>query len=78
MAVDNGSNAMPAGDEALPLQRGENIPQLRPADAQLFRQNTLSGKTLAGGIFAVLHVEKQLRADGFRLGRMVAHCVHLS
>lgn len=33
MAVDDGANSVAAGDEALPLQRGQNVPQLCAADA---------------------------------------------
>ena len=72
MAVDDGANSVAAGDEALPLQRGQNVPQLRAADSQLLCQDTLPGQALAAGVGTVLHVGKQLRADGLGLGRLTA------
>ena len=73
MAVDDGANSVAAGDEALPLQRGQDIPQLCAADAEPLRQNALPGQALAGGVFAAFHGGQQLGADRFGLRELTAH-----
>ena len=77
MTVDNGANSMTPGNEALPVQRSQNVPQLCAADAQYFGQHILTGEALAVGIFTVLHGGQQVGPDGFGLGRLTAHSVHL-
>ena len=77
VAVDDGAHAVAAGDEALPFQRCQDIPQLGTADPQGFRQDAFPGQALAGGEFAVLHGGQQLGADGLRLSRLTAHVIHL-
>ena len=61
----------------LPLQGGQNVPQLRAADAQLLRQNAFPWETLAVRVGAVLHVGEELGTNGFGLGGLSAHTIHL-
>ena len=77
MPVDDGADAVAAGDEALPLQGGQDIPQLGTADPQLFRQNALAGEPFTVGVFTVFHRGQQLGANGFGLSRLAAHFIHL-
>ena len=55
---------MAAGDEALPLQGGQDVPQLRAADTQLLGKNALPGETAAVGVLSRLHGLQQILADG--------------
>ena len=73
VAVDDGAHPVAAGDEPLPFQGGQDVPQLGAADAQLFRQNALPGQAFAGGVGTVLHVGKELGADRLGLCRLTAH-----
>ena len=77
MAINDGAYTVAAGDEALTLQRGEDVTQLCTADAHLLRQDTFPRKTLTGSVFAVLHGGQQLGSNGFGLGRLTTHSTHL-
>ena len=77
VAVDDGAHTVAAGDEPLSLQRGQDVPQLCTADAQLLCQDAFPGQTLAVGVLAAFHVPQQLGADGLGLGGMGTHGLHL-
>ena len=77
MAVDDGAHAVAAGDEALPLQGGQNVPQLGAADAQLHAENALPGQTLLLGVLAGTHGGQKLGADGLGMGCVSVHSMHL-
>ena len=73
MTVDNGANSMTPGNEALPVQRSQNVPQLCAADAQHFRQYAFPGKPVTMGILPHLHSGEQLRPDAFGLSWILTH-----
>ena len=77
MAVDDGAHAVAAGDKALPLQGGQDVPQLGAADAQLHAEHALPGQTLALSVFTGAHGGQQLGADGLGMGCVCVHSVHL-
>ena len=78
MAVDDGTHPVAAGNKPLPLQGGQDIPQLGAADAKLLRQEALPGQTLTGCVGALLHRGKDLRPDGFGFSGLTAHVLHLN
>ena len=73
MTVDDGPHAVAPGNEALPVQGGQDIPQLRAADAQLFRKNALPWQAVAVGVFSHLHSGQQLGTDAFGLRGLWIH-----
>ena len=78
VTVDDGAHPVAAGNEALPLQGGQDIPQLGAADAQLDTEHALPGQALPVGVFAVAHSRQQLGADGLGMGDVtVVHSKHL-
>ena len=77
VAVDHGTHAMAAGNKALPLQRGQDIPELGTADAQLDTEQALPGQTLALGVLTGAHRCQQLSADRLCMGSVRVHSIYL-
>ena len=60
MAVDQGANAVAAGDEAFAFQHRQNVPQLGAADAHNGGQLALPGQLGGVGPGAGLHFPDEL------------------